>query len=471
MSRSIFSKLLLSHIAVILISTITLGMLMTFLIRQHVVENKRDDLMQKGSFAIALMSPALGEGRMPSDATLKILGDLVGSMMWLSDRDETILAGKPPERWLKKGAPPDVAAKSNELFAGTPQSWVRTSHHQADPSIVIALPVPGMQTPTALFLYAPITGVNKTIDALEQLLFYALLLGIAIAAAVGLFMSRGLTKPIAAISRAAHNFAKGNYESRIHITNDDEIGSLGNTFNNMAASLAHTEQNRRDFLANVSHELKTPVASIQALTEAIQDGLVTTPEQQQRYLNSIVSETHRIDRLIRDLLDMAQLEAGELGIVKEKINLALFLPAELEKQTPLLAEKNLFLDTKLPSFLPAVWADPDRLAQVLLNLLSNAIRYAPANTSIGISIHPDGSSMIAITVSNRGHGIPAADLPYIWDRFYRVEKSRSRKDGGTGLGLAITKKLVVAMGGDISVKSIPEEETTFTFTLPVVLAE
>lgn len=470
MSRSIFSKLLLSHIAVILISTITLGMLMTFLIRQHVVENKRDDLMQKGSFAIALMSPALEEGRMPSDATMKILGDLVGSMMWLSDRDGTLLAGNPPERWLRK-VPPDVSAKINELFTGTPQSWVRTSHHQTDPSIVVALPVPGTQIPAALFLYAPITGVNKTIDALEQLLFYALLLGIAIAAAVGLFMSRGLTKPIAAISRAAHNFAKGDYQSRIHITNDDEIGSLGNTFNNMAASLAHTEQNRRDFLANVSHELKTPIASIQALTEAIQDGLVTSPEQQQRYLNSIVSETHRIDRLIRDLLDMAQLEAGELRIVKEKIDLALFLPAELEKQSPLLAEKNLFLDTKLPSPLPAVWADPDRLAQVLLNLLSNAIRYAPANTSIGISIHPDDSNMIAIAVSNRGPGIPAADLPYIWDRFYRVEKSRSRKDGGTGLGLSITKKLVVAMSGDISVKSIPEGETTFTFTLPVVLSE
>lgn len=469
MSRSIFSKLLLSHLAVILISTITLGMLMTYLIRQHVVENKRDDLMQKGSFAIALMSPALEEGRMPSTATLHILGDLVGSMMWISDQNGTILAGDPPERWLKR-VPPDVSARINELFSGTPQSWVRTSHHQNDPSIVVALPIPGMQSPAALFLYAPITGVNKTIDSLEKLLLYALLLGIAIAAAVGLFMSRGLTKPIAAISRAAHNFAKGDYDSRIHITNDDEIGSLGNTFNNMAASLAHTEQNRRDFLANVSHELKTPVASIQALTEAIQDGLVTSPEQQQRYLQSIVSETHRIDRLIRDLLDMAQLEAGELCIVREKIDLARFFSAELEKQSPLLAEKNLFLDTKLSSSLPAVWADPDRLAQVMLNLLSNAIRYAPNNTSIGIEIHPVGN-MVAISVSNRGHGIPDADLPYIWDRFYRVEKSRSRQDGGTGLGLSITKKLIVTMGGDISVKSIPDKETTFTFTLPIAQSE
>ena len=465
MIRSIFSKLLLSHIVVILVSTITLGLLFTYLVRWQVVENKRHELLHDGNTVISLLTPTISAGRIPSDHILGHMSDLVGASLWLINQNGTVIAGKPPERWATRFFPENTD-KIASLFAGTPQSWMRTERRNADPAIIVALPIPDAPVPTALFLYAPIVGINKTTDTLERLLLYALLLGVFSAVVVGFVTSRSLTRPIANISQAAHKFAKGDYLSRTTATANDEIGSLGRTFNGMAESLSHTEQNRRDFLANVSHELKTPVASIQALAETILDGLATRPEQQQRYLKAIVDESNRINRLIGDLLDLAQLEAGELSVINEQVDLHLFLTTEKDKYIPLLTEKQLSVKLDIPANIRPVLADPDRLSQIMTNLVSNAIRHALPESDITITVRQTGQE-ISIAVSDHGPGIPSADLPYIWDRFYRAEKSRVRSGGGTGLGLSIVKELVQTMGGDISVSSIPNTETTFTFTLPI----
>jgi signal transduction histidine kinase len=462
MIRSIFGRLLLAHIAVILLTIITLGLFMSFLVREHVIESRRRELLAKGYTATTLIAPVLTSGRLPY--RLDILGDLVGGRVWLVNQEGKVVAGDPPPRFTR--AFPEGSGKIEALFAGTPQSWVRSGRNQADPSIIVALPVTSAATPTALFVYTPITGINQTIAALDKLFFYSLLLGMLAAIILALFISRSLTRPIANIAQAAAGFARGEYGSRTTATNNDEIGKLGQVFNSMADSLAHIEQNRRDFLANVSHELKTPVASIQALAEALHDGMVSRPEEQQRYLTTIVAETQHIDRLIRDLLDLAQLEAGELTIVREAVDLAAFLPAAVAQYDHMLHEKSLQLQFDIPADLPRVLADPGRLSQVLVNLISNAVRYSPVNAAITVSVRPD-HRQATVAVSDHGPGIPLADQPYIWDRFYRVDKSRSRAGGGTGLGLAITKRLVQAMGGTIAVASTPGEGATFTFTLPL----
>jgi len=461
MTRSIFGRLLLSHIAVILVTTVSFGIFISFLIREHVVENKRRELLSKGSVVVTLISPTIASGNPPH--RLDLIGDLVGVNIWVVNQQGKTLAGNPPSRWLR--ALTENAGQFEGVFSGTPQSWVRNARNQPDPSITVALPITGTQIPAAMFLYTPITGINQTVQALDRLLILALLVGTVAATALGFFIARSLTRPIANISKAAALFAGGDYSSRTKATGNDEIGRLGQVFNSMAESLAHTEQNRRDFLANVSHELKTPIASIQALAEALHDGMVERPEKQQRYLQTIVEESLHIDRLIRDLLDLAQLEAGELTIVPEKLDLTTYLPNELAKYDHLLAEKRLNAILNIPSGLPLVLADPGRLAQVIANLLGNAIRYSPDGSSVDIIVK-EVYSQLAVSVADHGPGIPEVDQPHLWDRFYRVEKSRSRSAGGTGLGLAITKKLVNAMGGEISVYSVPGAGSTFTFTLP-----
>lgn len=462
--RSIFSKILLSHIAVILLSTLTLALLMSYLIRSNAIDNKRQDLLFKGNAAIELLTPDILAGKLPTNETLDNISDLAGGAIWLINEDGTVIAGQPHPGWSNSFNESDQ--QISDLFTGNPQTWTRPSLKRNNSSITVALPIPGAPTPMAIFLDAPITRVNKTVRALENILFYSLLTGIFIAIILGLLISRSLTKPIANISQTAHNFANGDYDSRTTATGSDEIGSLGRTFNTMAESLAQIEQNRRNFLANVSHELRTPVTSIQALSETILDGLAAKPEQQERYLATILQESKRLGRLINDLLDLSQLEADELSIVCGQLNLTTWVRAEVDKIQPLLDQKQLNIQMAIPEHLPSVWGDTDRVTQVFANLITNAIRHAPENSTIDISLYTT-KQHVAIAIADHGSGIPLTDLPYIWDRFYRGDKSRARNHGGTGLGLAITKKLVHAMKGEIVVYSIPNQGATFTFTLPI----
>ncbi|EGO64849.1 sensor histidine kinase [Acetonema longum] len=469
MTRSIFGRILMSHMAVILVSILALSLLMSFLIRSHVVINRRADLITKANSITAFLAPDIKTGKLPSPEVVERLNEMVGGRVWLTDEDGRVLVGQPPPRWFAQF--PQPAEDLDDLFAGLSNLWVGNDREEKDRSMVIALPVAGAPNPVAVYLFAPVTGINRAVAALDKLLYYSLLFGIGASVILGFFITRTLTRPLADISRAASRFAKGEHASRTAAVGEDEIGRLGQVFNDMAASLAHTEQNRRDFLANVSHELKTPVAAIQAMAEALADGMVTTRADTQRYLANIVSQTGHINRLVQDLLDLAQLEAGEITILREKVDLAEFLARETEKMTTiaLSQEKKLKFVLQKPQKndrLAAVWADPVRLTQVFNNIGMNAIRYSPEGSEIKIRIETKGR-FSQFTVTDQGPGIQPEDLPYIWERFYRAEKSRTRNAGGCGLGLAIVRDLVRAMGGEAEVESPPGKGAAFTIRLPV----
>ncbi len=463
MIRSIFSKILLSHIGIILLSTLTLTLFMSYLVRSNAIDSKRQDLLFKGQAVIELLTPNILAGNIPSNESLERISELAGGRIWLINEKGIVLAGDPPNNWSRRFQ--EDRQEYIDLFTDSPHSWIRPAFRR-DPSIVVAFAIPIAPTPIVVFLDAPIIGVNKTLASLERILLYSLLASILTAIIAGFLIARSLTKPIANISQAAKDFANGNYDRRTTATDNNEIGSLGRTFNSMADSLTQIEQNRRNFLANVSHELKTPVTSIQALSETILDGLAPKPEQQQRYIGTILQESQRLNRLISDLLDLSQLEADELSIVCEKLDLSSWIKTEANKIEPLLLPKQLTLQLEIPENLPYGWGDADRLEQVLTNLVTNAIRYSPNQSTITIRLATI-KHHIAISVIDSGLGISPDDLPYIWDRFYRADKSRARNCGGTGLGLAITKKLVQAMQGDITVHSKIDEGSTFTFTLPI----
>jgi signal transduction histidine kinase len=353
---------------------------------------------------------------------------------------------------------------ANDLLNGEPKSWIRKARDEDDPSIVVAIPFPPTNQ-SALFLYTPIFGITKTANAIQNLLFYSIIASFALAAIFAFFLSRNLTKPISNISNAAQSFANGNYASRTTARGTDEIGKLGQTFNTMANALESIEKNRREFFSTVTHELKTPIAAIQALTETILDGLANTAEKHDRYLNTILDETTHMNHLIGELLNLEKLESGQLSFHYQTIDLLDFFTSMKEKYTPLLRTKNLSLIIDFPPELKTMHTDPNRLEQILTNLISNAIRHSLKDAIITINL-ADYMNTITIAVTDHGEGIPAEHLPFIWDRFYRVDRARSRSEGGTGLGLAITQQLVEGMAGTITVTSIPYTKTTFLLTLP-----
>lgn len=295
-------------------------------------------------------------------------------------------------------------------------------------------------------------------------------LGVAATAAaltavvISIFVTRRIMAPIRAMTRASQRIADGRYGERVPITSEDELGELARQFNRMAEALERVEQMRQDLIADVAHELRTPLAGISGYLEALLDGaLPATPETFHR----LQREAARLQRLVADLQEVSRAEAGQVRIGRRPIRLRDAVDGAVTRLQSQFEEKRVTLRSDIPAQLPPVLADPDRIMQVLINLLGNALQYTPAGGSVEVRAHRE-DDRVAIAVADTGIGIAAEHLPHIFDRFYRVDRSRSRAGGGSGIGLTIARHLVEAHGGTIKAKSPgPGRGSTFTFSLPV----
>ena len=293
------------------------------------------------------------------------------------------------------------------------------------------------------------------------------LIGLVLATGLALVISGSVARPLGRMSRAAKHIAEGNYRQRVKVDGPHEVRALAMSFNDMVARVAVTQQAQRDFMANVSHDLRTPLTSIQGFSQAIVEGVAADPESAQHAAQIIYDEAARLHRMVESLLDMARVEAGQVDITAHAIALGDLLQAIGESMTFKAHEKQIALDINIPPNLPRIAGDGDRLAQVFTNLLDNAIKHTPEGT-VTLRAKTDAHG-IAVIVQDTGEGIPAADLPRIFERFYQVDKSRhqSERRSGIGLGLAITKQIVEAHGGAIQVASTVGQGTTFTVWLPL----
>ncbi len=296
----------------------------------------------------------------------------------------------------------------------------------------------------------------------QMSLVWAALLAAALSLGLGVFVSRLLTAPLARLTRAAQAIAGGDLSQRVQIQSRDEIGDLGTAFNGMAASLAEAETLRKNLMADVSHELRTPLAVVQGNLLAILDGVYPLEMAQ---VASVYDETLLLTRLVDDLHDLALVEAGQLRLERAPVDLVALARTAVGQFGPAADAANVKLALATDEGVPEVLGDADRLAQVLRNLLSNALRHTPAGGQVAVRVGCSGGQA-EIQVADTGSGIVSEDLPYVFDRFYRGDGSRSRQGGGAGLGLAITRQLVTAHGGQIAVASSPGLGTTFTVTLP-----
>lgn len=225
------------------------------------------------------------------------------------------------------------------------------------------------------------------------------------------------------------------------------------------------EKMRTEFAASVTHELRTPLTAIQGFAETLLDGALDDPEAARHFVGIIKQESESLARLIQDLLDLSHIESGKWKMYREPIQVAHLVRETAGRMGPKAQEKGIALRLQVPAYLPEITGDPGRLAQVLLNLMSNALKYTPQGGTITVSVWEEGP-WVRVSVMDTGVGIPKADLPRVFERFYRVDKARSRATGGTGLGLSIAKHIVEAHGGNITVESDVGQGATFIFSLP-----
>ncbi|HLF78896.1 MAG TPA: ATP-binding protein [Dehalococcoidia bacterium] len=304
------------------------------------------------------------------------------------------------------------------------------------------------------------------IGRLRLSLILAGLGGAFVATVAGLVVAGYITRPLRLIEEAARSVARGDTLRRAHVTSNDELGDLAASFNTMADSLAGQERTRQQFIADVSHELRTPLTVLQGEIEALQDG-VTRPSKER--LESLYEETQLLNRLVDDLRTLSLADAGELTLQIQTEPVADILRRGGAAMAETAARENVELKLDLAPDLPAVTVDAHRISQVLINLLSNAIRHTPPGGEVCVSAELTGS-VVRVHVKDSGSGMPVEALPHVFDRFYRVDPSRSRSSGGSGLGLAISRQLVHAHGGDIWAENNQGPGASFTFTIPVARA-
>jgi len=300
---------------------------------------------------------------------------------------------------------------------------------------------------------------------------------------VSFLFARALTNPLTRITQAATALAQGDLKQRIQVTGPDELERLANSFNFMAERIERLMEDQRAFIANAAHELRTPLTTIRLRAEALAEGARDDPQVATRFLADIVNETDRLSRLVGQLLDLSRLESGLVAPHREPVGLGSIARQVVDEFMPKAKEANLRLTLRVAEGMPKVMADPDQMRQVFINLLSNAFKFTPPGGQITVQVEPHHTSQhatphlpagnwVMVTVKDSGAGISPDDLPHIFERFYRGDKSRSRDSAessasGTGLGLAIVKSIVEAHHGHVWAESQIGQGATFVVALPI----
>ncbi|MBI5838663.1 MAG: HAMP domain-containing protein [Chloroflexi bacterium] len=316
-----------------------------------------------------------------------------------------------------------------------------------------------------VYIAAPLPATGLPANIILQLIG-AMLLAVLLASLAGRYLARQIARPLEGLARAAIAISRGDLKQQVEPeSNIRELHSLSNTFNDMAESLRQSDEAKKAFIADVTHELRTPLTVIKGTIETLEDGALDDHEGRGPLLVSMQHETDRLIRLVNELLVLTRADAGALKLDLQPVNLAALANERCELFSNLARQNGVELVCS-SNWQFELRADRDRLSQVLDNLLDNAIRHSPAGAEITVSI-TEAIDRVECSVADQGAGIPAEHLPFIFERFYRVDKSRNRKDGGTGLGLAIARALILAQDGHISAHSIEGKGTTITFWLPI----
>lgn len=383
--------------------------------------------------------PGMGNGQPPAG----IMGDMwhaTGLRFVLADADGTVVADTGDEVEGQR-VPPE------NLSQGTP---IQSGDQQVG-TLLVVLPNANTEARIA-FLGGVIRAVMLAAVAAGG---FALL--------VGALLSRRITQPLRQLRHAAHSVAAGDLDVRVPVPSDDELGEVAGAFNQMAERLSRQQQLRQQMVADIAHELRTPVSVLQGTLEAMIDGvLVPSPEE----MRDLHGDVRRLARLVEDLRTLSLADAGQLTLERGPVDVAALLEHLGGRLAPLAVERGITLSVEAEPSLPSVSADEDRLAQVLTNLIDNALRHTPSGGQVSARARQNGDR-VELEVVDTGPGIPPEDQPYLFERFWRGDRSRSRESGGSGLGLAIVRQLVDLHGGSVSVESQQGAGSVFRVSLPL----
>jgi signal transduction histidine kinase len=469
-NKSIFRRLLFSYMFTVLLGLCVVGLMISFLTKAYIIDSKKKELLREAKRVnLAIQNTSVLDERVKElliffdqsyDTRIWIF-DLHGKIAATSAKDE-VYVGKSVDASIVDKVSKGDDIISNMQFEGLKESMLSVVVPWGKDNRVYG----------GIVLHAPVTGMNETIANLRETILWGTLFGLLLSAAIASYLSRSISQPLQKIERVAAKIGMGDYSERIRIRSKDEIGDLAATINHMVTKLEQIdrekrklEQIRQDFLANVSHELRTPLTAMQGFLEALQDGLIDETAKP-RYYDIIYNETLHMNRLVDDIMDLIKLENNDISLSRAPVDVGTLLQQVAFKFELEASDKNTRIELHINENLPKTYADLSRLEQILNNLIKNAVKFTE-NGVITIQAAED-KQYVHIIITDTGIGISSDDQEMIWERFFKVDRGRSKKSLGTGLGLAIVRELVSLHKGKIEVQSEIEKGTTFDVWIPSV---
>jgi len=460
MIHSLRFRLLAAFLLVILVTTATVFFFISRSTGSEIEEYEqvKEELYLQKMARILSHEYALHQGWADVQRLVERMSTLDGRRIVLTDKSSTVIADSEGDLI---GQQYHSTSQPRALVLSYPLPPRAFSQHSPPP------PPPLLEQNVLGTLYLgpseDFISMQSLARSLNSFLLWGVLLAIAVALIITFLLSRRILSPVKALTLTARRLGQGDFAQRIHSREKGELGELARTFNTMAGNLERNEKLRRNMIADVAHELRTPLSNIRGYLEAVHDGLV---KPDTATTDSLYEEVTLLSRLLDDLQELSLAEAGELKLNCRKEDISPLIDQAISSLRNSAADKGISISTEVPDKLPPVHIDPHRIKQVLRNLMENAVAHTVKGGTITVTAQPRGS-WLEVSVTDTGEGIPAEDLPNVFERFYRVDKSRTRTTGGSGLGLTVTKYLVEAHGGIIEARSELGKGSRFTFTLPV----
>ncbi len=467
MKLKLFKKFFFITTAIIIISLTIMMMILSVVLNYYMSKSTHTTLSaackQVGSYAEGIEN-AYGEGEFL--ILLRSIADVSQADIFITDGDGAVLVCACDEWQENKKCLHSSYIVPKSIIESTQKDdnlIISTINMYKYPQYVASAPI-NANDPYYVFATTPLSAVRELMSTVSKIYFLLAAIPIVIMFFAIYAMTYRLTKPLKSMSEAAKAMAKGDFSKRIPVTSDDEIGELAISFNMMTNSLAQLEGMRRSFVGNVSHELKTPMTTIGGFIDGILDGIIP-PERHEYYLNIVSQEVKRLSRLVEGMLSMSRLESGQSVLKPQKFDFSQLLCTIVIGQEQRIEQNNLQINGLDTIENINITADKDLIYQAVYNLVDNAIKFTNKDGKIEFSLYEQNGNIV-FTITNSGKGIPEKELPLVFERFYKGDKSRSDVKNSTGLGLYIVKTIVTSHKGNISVVSKQDQFTTFKITLP-----
>lgn len=471
MKQSLFNKYFRICASIILISITFLGVVLLIFASRYFKADKFELLERNAKQAAAFTQSNYKDNDyrlIVSDSVrpaYNILGAAVDSDIFLTDMSGRALIWSSAPNGEEAFSVPKVVVEQVKAKGVFSEMGGLTGLYK-EPRFTVGVPVFNGYTGEMVgVVFSSASASALSLFLLDILKMFALsALAVILLAFVGIyFITSNMVRPLQDMAAATRSFAAGDFSIRVPVEEQDEMGQLAIAFNSMAASLANVESMRRSFVANVSHELKTPMTTIGGFIDGILDGTIP-PERQSHYLGVVSDEIKRLSRLVRSMLDISRIEAGEMPVHPEKVDIHDLACRTIFTFEHAIEQKQIEI-RGLEGPKALVEADPDLAHQVIYNLVENAVKFTNEGGFIEIAHRSEGG-MIYTSIKNTGAGIPENEIPKLFDRFYKSDKSRSLDKNGVGLGLCIVKTIINLHGGEINVNSEQGQYAEFVFSLP-----